>query len=145
MKENIKFRFVGIGGMIVICAVFGAAVMLLWNALMPRLFGFPELNYLEAAGLLLLSRILFGGIGGGMSGGRRGFRGVGGDERLFKGGNKLREKWMGMNEEERKEFFAKEKDFFKYHRRFSHMDDFFGDDETTGKKEPGTGKDTGDE
>ncbi len=36
-------------------------LMLLWNALMPDLFGLPELDFLQAMGLLLLSRILFGG------------------------------------------------------------------------------------
>ena len=110
MKRNIKFRFVGIGVVIAILAfiAFGVVVMLLWNALMPRIFGLPELDYLQAVGLLILTRILFGG----MEGGLRMRHGAGGGERLFGHGNKLREKWMNMSDEERKEFIAKEKDFF---------------------------------
>jgi len=131
----------GIGGMIVICAVFGAAVMLLWNALLPQIFGLPELNYLQAAGLLLLSRILFGGMGG-----HHALRRIGGDERLFRHGNKLREKWMAMNDDERREFISREKDFFKSHRRFSHFHEMFEDEEEKEQgTETGTKKETRDE
>jgi len=45
-------------------AVFSWIVMLLWNALLPGLFGAPPLHYLQAAGLLVLSRILLGGLRG---------------------------------------------------------------------------------
>ena len=45
-------------------AVFSWIVMLLWNALLPGLFGAPPLRYLQAAGLLVLSRILLGGLRG---------------------------------------------------------------------------------
>jgi hypothetical protein len=47
-------------------AVFGAIVMWLWNWLMPALFdGARAIGYWQALGLLLLSRILFGGFGRG--------------------------------------------------------------------------------
>ena len=49
--------------------VFGGIVMLLWNWLLPRLFGWPELTLLQAFGLLVLCRLLFGGFGGGGGGG----------------------------------------------------------------------------
>ena len=39
-----------------ITAIF---VRLLWNALMPALFGLPTLTYLQAYGLYLLSWMLF--------------------------------------------------------------------------------------
>ena len=39
--------------------------MLLWNWLVPMLFGGPEIRYLEAAGLMILGRLLVGGFGGG--------------------------------------------------------------------------------
>jgi hypothetical protein len=124
MRNNLKFRFAGIGFILAASAVFGAAVMLLWNALLPQLFSLPQVSYLQAVGLLILTRLLFGGIGG-WHGGLRG-KGVG---HLFQHGNKLREKWMNMSEDERKEFIEKEKDFFKFNRRFSHFHEFFGDDE----------------
>jgi hypothetical protein len=113
MKNIIKFRFAGIGIMLAMVVVFGAVVMLLWNALMPQIFALPQISYLQAAGLLVLARLLFGGIGGL---GHDRLRG--GNARLFHHGNKFREKWMNMSDEERKEFMEKEKDFFKFNRRF---------------------------
>ena len=54
-------------------AALGAVVMLLWNAIIPALFTqVPGISYLQALGLLVLSRILFGGIRG--HGGWRGRR-----------------------------------------------------------------------
>ena len=141
MRNNLKFRFTGILIMLVTCAVFSAAVMLLWNALMTQIFTLPVINYWQAAGLLILMRLLFGGIGGGLRG-HAAYRGAGGDARLFDHGNKLREKWMNMSADERKEFIEKEKDFFKYQRGFSHLHDFFGDREDEGRdREAGAKKD----
>ncbi|MFM1744473.1 MAG: hypothetical protein RLZZ630_410 [Bacteroidota bacterium] len=38
-------------------------MMSMWNWLMPPVFGFSEVNYLQAGGMLVLARILFGGEG----------------------------------------------------------------------------------
>ena len=46
-------------------ALFGLVVMVLWNWLMPALFDLPPVNYGQALGLLILSRILFGRFRGG--------------------------------------------------------------------------------
>jgi len=119
MKDTIKSRFTGILIMLASAAVFGVAVMLLWNALLPQIFALPRIGYLQAVGLLVLTRLLFGGIGGWM----HGHSGRGG-EHMFQHRNKFREKWMNMSEEERKEFIEKEKDFFK--NRASHFQVFFG-------------------
>ena len=43
-------------------AVYGVALWVLWNWLMPALFGLPAISFWQALGLLLLSRILFGGF-----------------------------------------------------------------------------------
>jgi len=128
MKNIIKFRFAGIGIMLVTCAVFGAAVMLLWNVLMPQIFALPQITYPQSVGLLVLARMLFGGIGDDRRN-HAGYRGAGRDGHLFDHGNKLREKWMNMSDEERKEFMEKEKDFFKFNQRFSHFHEIFGNDE----------------
>lgn len=52
----------------------GFAVMLLWNTLLPGIFGTPQITWIQALGLLILARILIGGIGhsgfGGYTGGR---------------------------------------------------------------------------
>lgn len=69
--------------------VFGATVMALWNALLPGLFHFPVINFWQALGLLILSKIFFGG-----------FRGPGRPWRS----NKMREKWASMSPEEQERF-----------------------------------------
>ena len=48
-------------------AALGGAVMMLWNAILPEVLNARPLSYWQALGLLLLSRILFGGFrfGGG--------------------------------------------------------------------------------
>ena len=46
---------------VVLClaVLFSALVsMLLWNWLMPEIFNFPVINYLQALGLMILSRLL---------------------------------------------------------------------------------------
>jgi hypothetical protein len=45
-------------------AAFGFVVMGLWNWLTPALFGWKAIGYWQAWGLLILSRILFGGLRG---------------------------------------------------------------------------------
>ena len=111
MKTRV-FKF--IVGFIVAAAGFSAVTMLLWNALMPDIFGIASINFLQALGLLVLGRILFSGIGGGhfmpmhetMHHNKRNF---------------IREKWMKMTPDERKEFFR------SHHRGMKHylsMEDF---------------------
>lgn len=72
--------------------VFGGCVMLLWNWLLPELFGLPLITFWQAAGLLTLCKILLGGFGGGRHGHGHG---------CHHGGNKLRERWENMTPEER--------------------------------------------
>ncbi len=50
--------------------VFGSIVMLLWNWLIPDLFNGPELSFIQALGILVLARILTGGMGHGSRGGK---------------------------------------------------------------------------
>jgi hypothetical protein len=52
---GIGFGILGIG----LLALFGLAVMLLWNWLMPEIFGLKRLDYWQAWGLLALCWILF--------------------------------------------------------------------------------------
>src|SRR5262245_10019593 len=44
-------------------AIGGEVVRLLWNWLLPPLFGWREITFWQALGLLALCRILFGGLG----------------------------------------------------------------------------------
>ena len=50
-------------GMLLFIAVGGGVVRLLWNWLLPPLFGWPEITFWQALGILALCRILFGGCG----------------------------------------------------------------------------------
>lgn len=62
-KNGLKyagFGVLGVAGMI----LFTFVVMWLWNWLVPELFNGPVLGYWQTLGLLILSKILFSGIGG---------------------------------------------------------------------------------
>jgi hypothetical protein len=59
-------------GMLLFAFVGGQVVLLLWNWLMPPLFGWPQVSFWQALGLLALCRILFGGFGRGLSSSRSG-------------------------------------------------------------------------
>jgi len=48
---------------IVVFAAAIAVVMVLWNWLIPEIIGWSTINYWQAAGLAVLCRLLFGGIG----------------------------------------------------------------------------------
>jgi hypothetical protein len=50
-------------GILVFCALGGEIVQHLWNWLLPPLFGWHQLTFWQALGLLALCRILFGGHG----------------------------------------------------------------------------------
>ena len=56
-------------GFIVFIIAGGLVVRLLWNWLIPDIFGLRELSWVEALALLVLSRILFGGFGASGGGG----------------------------------------------------------------------------
>jgi len=57
-KRHKRFpRFIFFG--IIAVAFFSLLVMLLWNWLVPALFHGPVINYLQAAGILVLSKIIF--------------------------------------------------------------------------------------
>jgi hypothetical protein len=49
---------------LVAVAVFGFLLMSLWNWLIPSLTGWHTLDFVQALGLMVLCRILFGGFGG---------------------------------------------------------------------------------
>ena len=46
----------------VFLAAFSFVTMLLWNSLVPVLFKGPEITFLQSVGLIVLSKILFGGF-----------------------------------------------------------------------------------
>jgi Ca2+/H+ antiporter, TMEM165/GDT1 family len=76
--------------------VFGLVVMSLWNAILPVVLGVKVITFWQALGILLLSKILFGGFGGGR---HRGWRNKG---RWIE----MKDKFAGMTPEEREKFKA---------------------------------------
>ena len=63
MNKGLKiFGCVVLG--ILFLMLFSLATMMLWNWLVPSLFGGPLLNFWQTVGLLVLSKILFSGFGG---------------------------------------------------------------------------------
>lgn len=49
---------VGVIAVIGLAILFGYIIMWLWNSLMPDIFGLPIINYWQAVGLFILSKIL---------------------------------------------------------------------------------------
>ncbi len=70
--------------------VFGEVVMHLWNWLMPSIFGLRALTFGQALGLLILTKLLFGGFH--RHGGRRAW------------GRRMEERWSQMTPEQRERF-----------------------------------------
>jgi hypothetical protein len=59
----IKFAIVGVAAAIIFAIVFGLVVQVVWNRVMPPVFGLGPITYPQAFGLLLLAKVFFGGIG----------------------------------------------------------------------------------
>lgn len=102
-------------------AVFSALTMALWNALMPVIFHLPMISFWQAAGLLILARLFFGG-------GRPHHNKWPGH--YWRKG--LREKVANMSPEERREYFRK---LHEYRHAWHH--DYFCEKEP-GKEDPKT-------
>jgi hypothetical protein len=85
----VRWTAIGVAATVAMLALLllvGLAVMLLWNQLVPELFHGPELRYWQALGLLILSRLLVGGLRGGHGHWRQ---------------RRWRERWEQMSPEER--------------------------------------------
>ena len=86
-KKLILLAPLAILGLLLFVVVGGEVVKQLWNWLLPPLFGWRQVTFWQALGLLALCRILFGGFGHG--GPRSGMR------------HRLSERWGNMSPEER--------------------------------------------
>jgi len=90
IKKIIGFVFLGT----LAVAGFGFIVMLLWNAVLPYVLHVSMISFWQALGILLLSKILFGG-----------FRGKGGwAGRRHQWKHDMMNKWQGMDPEEREKW-----------------------------------------
>ncbi len=98
MRKNrfVKGFFIGV---MIIAAIFGFTyiVMLLWNALLPEIIHVEAITFWQAMGILVLSKILFGGF---KMGGRGGYG----------RGRHWRDKFRNMSPEEKEAFKEKMKE-----------------------------------
>jgi hypothetical protein len=94
-KKWIAIIFLAPLGIALFIWIGGELVMHLWNWLLPTLFGWRQITFWQAFGLLALCRILFGGVsarGSQRSGMRRRIR------------ERMDERWERMTPEEREKF-----------------------------------------
>jgi hypothetical protein len=92
MKRYWFPKFIGILALATVSIfVFSFFVMYLWNETLPVLFHFPVIKLWQALDLLILSRLLFGGLRGPWSG-----------RHQWKSG--IQRKWMSMTSEEKQKF-----------------------------------------
>jgi hypothetical protein len=78
-------------GVLLFIFIGGELVLRLWNWLLPGLFGWRQISFWQAIGILALCRILFGRTGG----------------RAFRRSNfrrRMTERWERMSPEERERF-----------------------------------------
>ena len=64
LKRLIFMVPLAILGMLLVIVIGGEIVLHLWNWLLPSLFGWRQITFWQAVGLLTLCRILFGGVSG---------------------------------------------------------------------------------
>lgn len=76
-------------------AVLGFITMELWNALLPQIFGWSRITFWQGIGLLILSKILFGGFH--RHSGHR-------DQWSRRMKHRMKERWEHMTPEERERF-----------------------------------------
>lgn len=104
MIHNKQKKLITFSIFIAIFALTSAVVMLLWNAIIPSVIGCTSINYWQAAGLIILSRLLLGGFGKLQQAGFM-FGKFGKDSVHHHAYMKdVRKKMQEMNSEERKEF-----------------------------------------
>jgi chromate transport protein ChrA len=85
--RGLKFAVIAV----VAVTVFSFVVMTLWNWLVPPVFGWHTITFWQALGLLILSKILFGG-----------FHGRPGPHMHWR--RRMMERWEQMTPEEREKF-----------------------------------------
>ncbi|MFN8242689.1 MAG: hypothetical protein U0X40_01435 [Ferruginibacter sp.] len=93
MKKNwigkgILFFFLIVGATF----LFTWVVMALWNGILPAVLGVKMISFWQAMGILVLSKILFGGFGGKHHRGPRPWK------------DRMMRRWMNMTPEEREKF-----------------------------------------
>jgi hypothetical protein len=100
-KKMILIAPLAIFGILLFIAIGGEIVLHLWNWLLPPLFGWRQVTFWQALGVLALCRILFGGFGSHGSG-RSSFR------------RRMEERCDHMTPEERERFRQRMRERFGF-------------------------------
>ncbi len=88
IKKGLMFLVIFIAAV----TAFGFIVMSLWNAILPAVLGVTTITFWQALGILLLSKILFGGFGGKRWRGSPAWK------------EKMKQRWDNMTPDEREKF-----------------------------------------
>jgi hypothetical protein len=59
MEDALKLIVTIVGALCLMAIIMGLPLQLLWNWLMPRIFGLPTIGFWEAVGLTVMSGVLF--------------------------------------------------------------------------------------
>ncbi|GAB3432416.1 hypothetical protein [Niabella aquatica] len=94
-QRGVKIALMGAAAL----AAVSTVIMLLWNWLVPGIFGLTVINFWQALGLFLLARILFGRFG------------FSRNRMMHERRNHIRDKWRNMTPEQRKEFINRRRSF----------------------------------
>ena len=97
--KSVKWQWIvkGIAFGVLVISALTFVTMWLWNTLAAALFGLPVIGFFQALGLMVLGRLLSGGLG------PRGWHGGSGRW----GGHYWRERWQNMSEEERQKYMQR--------------------------------------
>ena len=123
VMRTVGMVILGVVGAAAFALAFGAIAMVLWNWLMPEIFGLTAIGFWQAFGIVLLAKLLFGF--GGMCGhdkdsdcktGRKTIRSEIGDE--------IRKEWR---KEWDKEAHKEMRDSMRRHFHTKHYDDTYED------------------
>ncbi len=114
-KKNIGKIILIILGIPAFVLLFGFGFMYLWNWIVPSLFHGPIITFWQGLGIILLSKIIFGG-----------FKGKHGGHRHMDWKHKMKEKMSGMTQEEKEQFKQRLKD--KCRHKFWPSDSVYQDE-----------------
>lgn len=59
MKDSVKLILSSFGIALVVILILGLPTMLLWNWIMPEIFGLKEIGFWQAIGIQLLAYLIF--------------------------------------------------------------------------------------
>ncbi len=108
MKRNKGKKVLGLLIFLAVFAAISAVIMLLWNWLIPGIIGWSVVNYWQAMGLLVLSRLLLGGLG------KLGFAGHMRNGLSHAQMSRVHDKFANMSNEKKREYILRRMSKFEH-------------------------------